>query len=126
MKNKETIHSAIQCNNNELAKKIIQNTRHTDILNTLEMVVPPLILAIDRGNTEIALTLIEKCTNVNISDNYGNTLLHIAAITGNIPIILALINKGAQVNTRNISKALALDLARSTNYSNKQEILDAL
>ena len=104
MKNTETIHSAIQSNNNELAKKIIQNTRHIDILNTLEMGVPPLILAIDRGNTEIAKALIEKGADLSITDYKGNTPLHVACMKSNREVANNLMNN-EMVNINKLNDA---------------------
>ena len=45
--------------------------------------------------------LISNEANINVKDEYGNTLLHYASLYGRSKIVKYLINKGADINKKN-------------------------
>jgi len=56
--------------------------------------------AVNKGDIGQLKLLISKDTDVNVRDQRGMTLLHLAAINGHTDIAALLINKGANVNAR--------------------------
>jgi ankyrin repeat protein len=62
--------------------------------------VTPLRLAVETGNLEIVNLLMAAGANVNHVLPEGETMLMTAAYTGNVPVIKALLNKDARVETR--------------------------
>lgn len=59
----------------------------------------PLLCAVSIGLYDIAnLLLKQRGINVNFKNRHGNTALHAAARSGNIPIIYALLDAGADIS----------------------------
>ena len=67
-----------------------------------------LILASDRGYTEIVKLLLEAGANVNLQDSHGNTALMWASSKGHIEVVRLLLESGAKVDLQNKDGATAL------------------
>jgi hypothetical protein len=52
------------------------------------------------SNIEIVKLLLDKGADVNLTDKYGNTPLHLAASDGHIEIVKLLLEKGSDVNSK--------------------------
>jgi len=85
-----------------------------------------LLEAARRGNSEVALALIEAGAGVNSKDSYGVTALMFAAISGSAEIMQRLIEKGADVNAKDIDGRTALIEALTTENDIPAEIVQAL
>jgi ankyrin repeat protein len=59
-----------------------------------------LFAACQRGETEVALNLIQEATDLNIEDTNGLTPLFYVARQGYFAIVKALVDKGANVNAK--------------------------
>ena len=77
--------------------KLLQNAIHdgADVNGTDESGQTALHFAVDRGNMECILLLIENGANVNALDNDGIGVLLTAVMAGNIEVIKLLLEKGA-------------------------------
>ncbi len=83
-----------------------------------------LILATEKGYTEIVHALLSKGADINAKGKYGYTALILAAEKGYTEIVHALLSKGADVNAKNISGYTALISAAQRHYT--IEIVDVL
>gem|GEM_PF-4638395 len=84
------------------------------------------IAANNVNNNTRSLQLIEtefKPNIIEIQDNDGNTSLHLAISYGNLPIVKALLIKGANLNILNEKKQSSICFACQRNHPNKTEIL---
>ncbi len=89
----------------------------------------PLLLAIDKEHTQIALLLIEAGSDVNAQtgdDERSMTALMWAAKEGLIEVVRALLAKGAKVNARNERDETALMIAIYGSYQRQATIALAL
>ena len=66
--------------------------------------------------------MISKGADVNVSEKWGFTLLHLASIHGNTEITKLLLENGADVNATNSKDETALDLAEESRHSNEEVI----
>ena len=71
--------------------------------------------AFNQGPSAVTALLGEKL--VNATDAQGNTPTHLAALVGKVDIVAALIANGADINIRNSSGLLPIDLAFANTYS---------
>lgn len=78
-----------------------------------------LMLAVIKGQTELAKFLVECGASVNAADDYGQTPLMWAAMGGNVHLVEFLIKKGANVNAVDIHGNNALMMAI---HGNKETI----
>ena len=67
-------------------------------MNSLDEINQRLFKAVEHGDTELALSLIEQGAYVNQKDRSGNTPLETAAEHGHTELALSLIEHGASVN----------------------------
>ena len=66
-------------------------------------------IAAEKGNTDVAMFLIENGANVNVADANGNTpLVFIINKTGHLKITERLLEKGARINAQNYTGETAL------------------
>ncbi|KAK7598071.1 hypothetical protein V9T40_006306 [Parthenolecanium corni] len=74
--------------------------------------LPPILLAIARGNAVITGLLLKYGANPNYQDIFGNTPLHVATCQSNIPweCILILLENGAQICLANHRGIRPIDL----------------
>ncbi len=75
------------------------------------------VLGSRQVDADIAKILIERGASVEILDNSGNTPLHLAAKTGDVPLLEIIIASGANVHQLNEGRHAALDIA--IKYKNK-------
>jgi ankyrin repeat protein len=74
--------------------------------------LPPLHVALNKGNTELMKKLLDNGADVNAKKSEdGNTGLHIAAEQGNKMIVDLLLKKNADVNLKNKKGDSAVNLA---------------
>jgi ankyrin repeat protein len=85
----------------------------------------PLMLALDKGNLEIAKLLIPHMENVNKIDDTGSTALHYASEAGDdeIEIITMLLEKHAKLNIQDEDGATALMLAAAGGHVKTVKLL---
>lgn len=82
-----------------------------------------LMMAIKRGHSEIAKTLIAGGANVDASDEEGETALMIAAWKNNLEIARLLIKTGADVNASDKDEFTALIYAANQKHEAVMELL---
>src|SRR3990167_527415 len=82
-----------------------------------------LIIATEKGHTDIALLLIEKGADLNIKNRDGDTALIIATEKGHTDIAHLLIEKGANVNIRNEGGDTALIVAAEKRHTDIAHLL---
>ena len=82
-----------------------------------------LIKAAKHGDISEVEKLIEKIADVNVTDKYRNTALHLAAYDGNLKIVEALVSAGAELNTRDVHGMTALDWAIANGHTKIVETL---
>ena len=73
----------------------------------------PLFLAAWMNQTDVALLLLDAGANPNITDCFGSTPLHMAAVWGNLELAYALEKYGVDLNTKNDEQETALDVAEA-------------
>ena len=79
--------------------------------------VSPLMLACYEENVKSVGILLSEGANPNVKDpSRGTTALHVAAETGNVPIMQLLLVFGAQLDNRNSDDETPLDLAEKKMY----------
>ena len=87
----------------------------------------PLLLAVAKSddNLECAKSLLKFGANVNVKDEYGNTLLHVAALNGNNKT-LNYIAKNLKINMfeRNQDGETALNICSTLKNSEGKKILE--
>jgi len=76
--------------------KIIENTKHLDIICPNGEY--PMISVIKKGWKDVLKIMIDGGTNVNITNNFGDTPLIWASITNNLDMVRILIDAGANWN----------------------------
>lgn len=91
----------------------------------------PLIhLMYARGlKTDIADYLIAEGADIDSRDTYGNTMLMLAAKTGDITAAAYFVSKGADVFAKNHNGEIVLEVARNLNgsyHQNRQNFIDVL
>ena len=59
-----------------------------------------LLIACDRGNTELAMALVDRGADVDASDEFQMTPLHWASYNGHMEVAMALMDRGANVDAR--------------------------
>ncbi|MEW5948828.1 MAG: ankyrin repeat domain-containing protein [Thermodesulfobacteriota bacterium] len=76
----------------------------------------PVMLAIEKGHTEMVNFLISRGANIEAQNQEGGTPLIVASYNGHPNIVELLIEKGAQVNTRSIAGQSPLRFAVMQNH----------
>lgn len=100
----------------------IQGTRSKTRLQ-LEEAERDLLEAAREGDLHKAKELLAEGIGVNVSDNEGNTPLHLAAGSGHVSVVRLLIAQGADVNARNDQNWTPLHKAAREQH---KEIFDML
>ncbi|XP_065581064.1 26S proteasome non-ATPase regulatory subunit 10-like [Artemia franciscana] len=75
------------------------------------------------GSPQTVERILKSGTDVNITNNYGETQLHFAASRGYTKIVECLIKYGADVNMRNCCYTTPLHFAASRGYTDSVECL---
>ncbi|XP_062521330.1 protein phosphatase 1 regulatory subunit 16A-like [Corticium candelabrum] len=78
---------------------------------------PVLVTACDNGFSSIVQVLLKKGSNVNKTDDLGNTALMVAVQRGDVSLIAMLLSAKADVNLKNTCGWTAQDLAKDSNHS---------
>ncbi|MDH5230550.1 MAG: ankyrin repeat domain-containing protein [Gammaproteobacteria bacterium] len=117
-KNGDTaLHIAVMQGHEEVIK-MLANNKKVNINAREQMQRSPLILATIRGDTSTVELLIRLGANPNLMDKHGFTALHIAAREGRTATARALLNGGAQPDTKQKTTGdTALILAAKFNRS---------
>ena len=77
----------------------------------------------DYDFTENAPDILNKITNINQQNNYGETALFLACKTGNIKLVKALLDKNADANITNNQHVTPLMIASFSNHLKITEVL---
>jgi uncharacterized protein len=83
----------------------------------------PLIMAADRGYTELGILFIEKGADVNLQHTQGWTALIDAARNGDKKLVLSLLAAGADRNISMKNEMKAIDFARQNGHNDIVKIL---
>jgi len=83
----------------------------------------PLLYAVQNNNKEAAELLINGGADVNVGDQFGNTLLHHAAVAGQYDMCKLLLDNGANINARNLMGGTALAMAQAGRHSQVVQLL---
>ena len=76
----------------------------------------PLMLAAWKNQKEVALLLLKAGANPNIPDYFGSTPLHMAAMWGNLDLVIALEKYNVDLNKKNEEDKTALDVAEANEH----------
>ncbi|KYQ88674.1 hypothetical protein DLAC_10856 [Tieghemostelium lacteum] len=91
-------------------------------------VTSPLHISVSKNDLEIVKILIEKANgnpNHTLMDDVGESLLHVAALNGDLNMLTYLLSKGANINALDCYDATPLDYADS-GYNSNRETIDFL
>lgn len=121
--NQTELHRAALENNSDVIIELIDRRANTLIEDINGDTA--LQLAIRNGCISAALTIIEidAVSSFEFYNKYGQTALHIAALTNNANVVAALIDRGVNPNIKNKDGCTALDLATEKNYQSVINIL---
>lgn len=75
-----------------------------------------LLEAVKQGNIENVKELLSQGADINISDEYGETPLHSAALYGHLDVVKYLVEQGADVDVKNKFWETPLDVAENNKY----------
>lgn len=113
---------AIQNGRTDIVKRLIEegtnvNETVSDGKGSASPQRTPLMVACDKGFTEIVSLLVDKGADVNVKDNYNRTALMFACQKGHIEIVSILLRKGADTNAimrgyYDLRSWTALDIAK--------------
>ncbi|XP_048245472.1 uncharacterized protein LOC124115991 [Haliotis rufescens] len=93
---------------------LLKQYPHVNVRTTKGSTALHLAILSEIGKAEKVQTLIQAGTDITITDNDGNSPLHLAAVGNNIQIVKKLIDTGANVNQGNNDGNTPLHLALST------------
>ncbi|XP_051138215.1 protein VAPYRIN-like [Andrographis paniculata] len=102
-----TIGDVDQCRS---AIDVARDKRHINVVKILER-GEAVLEAARRGELRQLESMLEKGAATNLSDEYGWTALHVAAIKGNKNVVMSLIEFGADMECRDIEGHTPLHLA---------------
>jgi ankyrin repeat protein len=86
----------------------------------------PILVAVEQGNTQCLLALLDLGANVNSPNHEGYTALMAAAQSGQNAILKTLITRGAKSDTRDAKGMTALDYAQQHRHIPIVQFLKAL
>lgn len=116
------LHYAVATNNVNAMLSLLNYDINYDIKNDIGYT--PLHYACYNGGVQIAFTLIKGSgTDVNESDNEGNTPIMLAALSGSYPIVRILAENGANLDTVNNKGLSIIDFAI---YSKDRAVIEYL
>jgi ankyrin repeat protein len=114
----------IKDNQLEIIKKLLNKEKVKIFINlkNKEFSLTPLIVALGNNHSDIAIFLIDKNADINITDNFGNTGLHYLLIENNIDLfnkIVEYIKIEINWNIQNLNGNTLLHLILLNNLENK-------
>lgn len=107
--------------NNEVAKYLINNVKN---INSKSGYGTPLMAAVVKSNTELAVLLIKKKVEINASDPNGTTALHYAVMFDLEEITKLLVDAKASITLKDNRGNSALDYAKIKGNSNIIQLLN--
>jgi ankyrin repeat protein len=121
-----SLHEAAKRGSAELIIKLAQDGLDVNQVNLEGQT--PLMLAAQADQNALAVTelLITQGAKVNEIDQYGNTALIYAAQTGDLPVVKALVEHGADASIKNKSGAKAIDFAEGNEHFFVTQYLEGL
>jgi ankyrin repeat protein len=91
---------------------------------TTELGRTPLIISAIEGNVELARLFLDNDADISIKDkNYKRTALHFAALYGQLDIVAALAEKGANLNEKDAAGKTPLDYASQYGHEKVAKLL---
>ena len=118
---KYLIHSAIECNDEEMLDLLLKNGANTNLQDLQGMT--PLHLAIIAEHATMVQKLLKCKANPDLQDSLGNTPLHIAVGKSNILIVETLLKHNANLHLQNTSGYTPLCGALLQNEDKIAEVL---
>lgn len=115
-RNSVALHNAARSGDADLVIKLIQSGMDVNQPNLEGQT--PLMLAVQADKNALAVTdlLLTQGAQVNETDRYGNTALIYAAQVGDLDVVKALVEHGANMAIKNKGGATALDFAISREH----------
>lgn len=104
--------NAIRMGDAEIVASLLAQGADPDLKDANGLEWPPLMIATDRGLTDIIKLLITAHANVNIQDHHGYTPLIHAASLGNSEIVQLFLDAGADLDIENYKGETALKIAQ--------------
>ena len=120
MYGKKPIHMACRNGHTEVIKTLIEKGAGADVDHCDHNGNSPLHVAIKTRNTETALALIDCGADVNVNAGYSQdpgTPLHHACFRGLFSVVMALIERGADIHSRDHRQQTPLHRANSMNHT---------
>lgn len=118
----QAIHYAAKNGNIEMLESLIQYGAKADSI--AEGSLTPLVLAAGEGHTDMVKKLLSLGVSPNQGKNFiGNSALAAACLSGNLSVVKALLEAGADINSSNKQGENAYDIAHN---HEKEDILSIL
>lgn len=112
------LHIAIIENQTEIAMYLIEQGIDVDCVDLIGNT--PVMLAVYYDNVVVFDAIKERC-NLFAEDSNGNTLLHLAASSGDVELFDELVNIGIDINKKNNNNCTALVYSKGLNMFNEVE-----
>jgi uncharacterized protein len=110
-------------NKTDIVRLLLSKKVNPNVVSRNEQLTYPLHIAAANNHEEIGKMLIEADADVNAIQATGDTALHFAAQHGNIDLIVALLEFGADTRIANIKGLTPADLAAEKGFREIAEIL---
>lgn len=81
------------------------------------------IAALDHGNRDTIITLVSQGLPVDSTDDFGETPLHLAALSGNLETVQALLDLGADPKQANFAQEIPEETAIGAGHPHIAELL---
>ena len=83
----------------------------------------PLMLAADRGHKDCVQLLLQRCADVHMCTDFERTVAHLASKVGDKETLLAVLDAGCPVDTKDLGEMTPLLYAASGGYADCMELL---
>lgn len=116
--------SSIRWDRIEVTKFLIE--KGANVNPTTELGRTPLVTSAVEGNSELARLFLDHEADIGVKDlNYKRTALHFAALYGQLDIVAALLEKGANINETDAAGKTPLNYANKYGHEKVARLLKA-
>ena len=115
-----------RCPDDEARKRIEEGIAASAKANERHPDLTPLALAAYLGHDQVARLLIDEGAKLDVIDHYGNTLLHLAAIRGNMALVQKLAVDVKDVDKPNDDGQSPIDVAELNDHTSVKNVFEGL